>query len=288
MKLREIKKLYDQMKGRVKEKMCVKNLDKFGERISDWLKNDPGAAEVEADPAGEDNMEAEGEAPAAAAEEACTTAAEESGLNKTKMRRVLYSHPNETAMLSPTGDVSRADSEVIDTAITSSEAASSGGVFLTPDARPAAPQKKVPRMELEVTRVDETSDEEGSSEPSPKKIPRVEITRVQETSDEEESEELFSGNLSRQRKKGLAMEQRATRSRKAPAAASTGESSEELFPKSDNSVKKKRQKKSSAEESSEEMFPRSDNSVKKKQPKKSPANPKAPPVERRRSSRLSK
>ena len=77
VKLRELKRLQEQMAAVVKEKLSLRALDKFGALIKEWLKKD------ENNQAGGEGEKDEGVAEA----EEKGPADDESGLNKTKMRR---------------------------------------------------------------------------------------------------------------------------------------------------------------------------------------------------------
>lgn len=169
VKLKELKKLQEEMMEVVSDKLCLKNIDKFGATLAEWIKADPNQNEPEKE-----------EAAAAAEEEGATDKPEnaseepeaadsENTLNATKAnkRRILFNH-NNTTMLTPrqAGESNEPCSSI----------SSGNSVFLSP--KPPTPKAKRFKSNV-VTKIDDTS------------------------SEDEDDEELVSGNLSRHGKKGL-------------------------------------------------------------------------------------
>ena len=172
VKLKELRKLNDQMIEVVLDRLVNKNLQKFGSILEAYLSKNPNPDD-EDDPT-EDNRENDSQ--------------EEGNSTKAKQKRQLFSQIHRTIVLSPTDQRSsqrRGSSDVIESASSPSLRSwiSDDDGFQPP--RPPPSQSRILGKERPA-KARKVTNEDG------------EVTRIEDT-DEEEEEEVVSGNLSRRK-----------------------------------------------------------------------------------------
>lgn len=191
-KLKELKIFQDQMAASAKDKLCVRNLEKFGARLDLWLSTDPDKDKEDEQPEKVDNNEAD------TANNSNTT------MNSTKLgkKRTLFSQTCNTLLEEDSDEMNKKESKcpVVKLTATSNDDDDMFASPLPPTERQQKRTSRGKKDETEVTRIEESPDRSSCSEEDSSilKEPAAKVSRIEESfssTDDDDEEQLVSGNL---------------------------------------------------------------------------------------------
>eukprot|EP00095_Tigriopus_kingsejongensis_P007922 maker-scaffold1210_size55525-snap-gene-0.20 protein:Tk07922 transcript:maker-scaffold1210_size55525-snap-gene-0.20-mRNA-1 annotation:"hypothetical protein CAPTEDRAFT_225765" len=192
VKLRELKQLSQEMLNDIKDKIILRTIERFASTLNDLIGKDPTQHGESEEIPNRDGDEPTGQE---------VDPMNDISLNSTKAskKRTLFTHAQHTLLASPANLARRGESDQIDST-------SSSDVFLTPTEPKRGNSSKKKSEDLivqEITRVEETTDEEG------------------------EEDTIVSGNLSKRRMVAMTKTRGTSPSKSAKGIDSSDENEED-------------------------------------------------------------